>query len=97
MIRKLLAHYGWALVTTAHLDELNYLLANAEEDRVKLGDRLIAMSRENEKPRCDSGCIQEIDALKAKLTERERKIKALRVKVIYYKRRAKHVPHGNIL
>lgn len=89
IINKLLTRLDLMLVRPSRLNNaIKQQAADHMEQVDDLQQRLIAMSQENEKPRCDGPWRNEIEALRQQLEKQKVTIQRLRVRVSYWKRRA---------
>jgi len=88
-INKLLSRLDLMLVRPSRLNTAIKQQAAEHLQQVEdLQQRLVDLSHENEKPRCDAPWQSEIHALTEKLQKQKVMIQRLRVRVSYYKRRA---------
>lgn len=89
IINKLLTRLDLMLVRPSRLNKaIKQQTAEHMEQVDDLQQRLIAMSHENEKPRCDGPWLNEIEGLRRQLEKQKVVIQRLRVRVSYWKRRA---------
>jgi hypothetical protein len=88
-INKLLSRLDLMLVRPSRLNTAIKQQAAEHLQQVEdLQQRLVDLSHENEKPRCDAPWQSQIQALTTQLQKQKVMIQRLRVRVSYYKRRA---------
>lgn len=90
IINKLLTRLDLMLVRPSRLNRA--IKAQNAEHMQQVDDlqqRLIAMSQENEKPRCDVPWQNEIEGLRQQLKKQKVAIQRLRVRITYYKKKSR--------
>ena len=98
IINRALARFDLALVNPSQwsneanmvstITTLNEIIKQLENDKLELGDKLLAMSRENEMPRCDAPFLHHQFDQHKKIRELQAKVQNLRCRVTYWKQKA---------
>lgn len=101
LLNKLLAPLDLALVRSSRMIEneeasrtiasLSELVGRLEDEKLQLGDKLLAVSRENEQPRCDGPFRLEIEDLRDQLAREKVVSHRLRCRITYYKNKSRKV------
>lgn len=90
IINKLLTRLDLMLVRPSRLNKaIKQQTAEHMEQVDDLQQRLIAMSHENEKPRCDGPWLNEIEQLRQQLKKQKVAMQRLRCRITYYKNKSR--------
>lgn len=89
VINKLLTRLDLMLVRPSRLNSaIKNQTAEYMEKLDDLQERLIAVSHENEKPRCDGPWLVEIESLRQQVAKQKVAIQRLRCRITYYKNKS---------